>query len=269
MYSGGVIALNGSGNVLWNYPTQAGMKALAVADVNGDGKNEIVASSDETLGAKQGIYLMNGSGSLIWYKQFANDTNSIAIGDIDGDGVNDIVAGTDGGDIFVINGVGSVLWSSSFSNTPISDVAIGDFDGDGRKNEVAACGAYYSLNSGRHDGTWVFDNAGHMIWEFGEKTNFVSLAGGDINADGIDDVVVSTVDLEHSSGGETYALSARTSVGNPYDINGDGVVDMKDIGIAARAFGTSPDDPRWNLLADVNGDGKIDLRDIALIAQHF
>jgi parallel beta-helix repeat protein len=53
------------------------------------------------------------------------------------------------------------------------------------------------------------------------------------------------------------------------DINNDGKVDVKDINIAARAFGSSPGNPRWNPLADVNHDGKVDIRDIALIAKHY
>jgi len=53
------------------------------------------------------------------------------------------------------------------------------------------------------------------------------------------------------------------------DINGDGKVDMTDIAIAGRAFGTVPGDARWNPLADVNLDGKVDLRDIALTAKMF
>jgi squalene-hopene/tetraprenyl-beta-curcumene cyclase len=53
------------------------------------------------------------------------------------------------------------------------------------------------------------------------------------------------------------------------DINGDGKVDMTDIGQAALAFGTVPGDARWNPLADVNLDGKVDLRDIALISKMF
>jgi hypothetical protein len=53
------------------------------------------------------------------------------------------------------------------------------------------------------------------------------------------------------------------------DINGDGKVDMTDIAIAGRAFGTVPGDARWNPLADVNLDGKVDLRDIALISKMF
>lgn len=59
------------------------------------------------------------------------------------------------------------------------------------------------------------------------------------------------------------------------DINGDGKVDMKDIAIAAAAFGTRPGDPRWNPDADITGpiplvpDGQVDMRDISLIAKNF
>lgn len=53
------------------------------------------------------------------------------------------------------------------------------------------------------------------------------------------------------------------------DINGDGKVDMKDIGVAARAYGSVPGDARWNPDADVNGDGRVDIRDIGLIARNF
>jgi hypothetical protein len=53
------------------------------------------------------------------------------------------------------------------------------------------------------------------------------------------------------------------------DINRDGIVDMKDIGIAASSFGSYPGHPRWNSAADLNADGKIDLKDVALVAKNF
>ncbi len=59
------------------------------------------------------------------------------------------------------------------------------------------------------------------------------------------------------------------------DINGDGRVDMRDIAIAAAAFGSSPGTPRWNPNADITGrtylvpDGVVDMRDVALIAKNF
>jgi len=62
---------------------------------------------------------------------------------------------------------------------------------------------------------------------------------------------------------------------NAADINHDYKVDMKDVGIAAHAFGTVPGDLRWNALADITGpitwvpDGKVDMRDIGVLARNF
>ena len=53
------------------------------------------------------------------------------------------------------------------------------------------------------------------------------------------------------------------------DINEDGIVNMRDTSIAARAFGSYPDHPRWNPIADINEDNKVDMRDIAPIARNF
>jgi hypothetical protein len=53
------------------------------------------------------------------------------------------------------------------------------------------------------------------------------------------------------------------------DVNGDGEVDMHDIALAARTFGSYRGHPRWNPIVDINLDGKVNLRDIALIARKF
>lgn len=53
------------------------------------------------------------------------------------------------------------------------------------------------------------------------------------------------------------------------DINGDGKVDMKDVGPAARGFMTTLGMPFYNQNADVTDNDKIDMRDIALVARHF
>jgi thermitase len=53
------------------------------------------------------------------------------------------------------------------------------------------------------------------------------------------------------------------------DLNHDGKVDGRDIIMAARAFATTPGDPRWNSEADINQDGKVDGRDLIVIARKF
>jgi uncharacterized repeat protein (TIGR02543 family) len=53
------------------------------------------------------------------------------------------------------------------------------------------------------------------------------------------------------------------------DVNGDGRVNLIDIAIAAKAFGSTPGSSRWNPAADVNGDGIVDMKDLALIARNI
>jgi len=58
----------------------------------------------------------------------------------------------------------------------------------------------------------------------------------------------------------------------PYDVNYDGSVDGKDIGIVAKAFGSDPGPPvhaRWCFRADVNNDRKVDGKDLAYVCKSF
>ncbi len=69
--------------------------------------------------------------------------------------------------------------------------------------------------------------------------------------------------------GGSNTLSGNITVRLIGDVNGDGKVDLRDLALAARAFGSTPTSPNWNPAADINGDGKVDLKDIALIARNF
>jgi len=55
----------------------------------------------------------------------------------------------------------------------------------------------------------------------------------------------------------------------PADVNGDRVVDIRDITIVALAFGTKPGDDNWNQIADLNDDEVVDIRDITIVALEF
>jgi hypothetical protein len=63
---------------------------------------------------------------------------------------------------------------------------------------------------------------------------------------------------------------------NPYDFDGNGKIDITDVAVVAKAFGSSQSNPqgRWNPKADVYGpngvpDGAVDLFDIAIVAKNF
>jgi len=53
------------------------------------------------------------------------------------------------------------------------------------------------------------------------------------------------------------------------DINADGIVNILDVAIVARAYGSKLGDPSWNPNADVNDDGQINILDIATVAKEY
>lgn len=53
------------------------------------------------------------------------------------------------------------------------------------------------------------------------------------------------------------------------DLNQDGTVNMKDLGMVAKASGTRPGDLRWDAACDINCDFKVDMKDIGAVAKHF
>jgi hypothetical protein len=53
------------------------------------------------------------------------------------------------------------------------------------------------------------------------------------------------------------------------DLNGDGIVDMRDIAIYVRAYGSHAGDPDWNSAADLNYDGVVDMGDVAIIIEDY
>jgi hypothetical protein len=55
----------------------------------------------------------------------------------------------------------------------------------------------------------------------------------------------------------------------PGDCNGDGKVNIFDIIILGKAFGSNTTSPNWDARADMNNDGKVDVFDLVIIARHF
>jgi peptide/nickel transport system substrate-binding protein len=63
-----------------------------------------------------------------------------------------------------------------------------------------------------------------------------------------------------------------TSFSLPADTNYDGKIDMKDIGVTAKSFGSAAGPPigtNWVFRVDFNNDRKIDMKDIGFVAKNF
>jgi hypothetical protein len=52
------------------------------------------------------------------------------------------------------------------------------------------------------------------------------------------------------------------------DVNRDGFINLIDIDLIGDAFGSYPGHPRWNPSADLNSDGVVDMRDVGICVRH-
>jgi FG-GAP repeat len=197
--------------------------ALAVGDVNGDGKGDVaVGTSREDAGGNiyQGrAYIFSGAnGSLLFTLDTPNPQAqagfgySMAVGDMNGDGKADIAAGApsedvdpnvDQGRIYLFSGVdGSLLFTLDNPNPQAQpyfglSLATGDVNGDA-KAEVAVGAPYEHVDANSDQGrAYVFSGAnGSLLFtldipspladaEFG-----YSLAVGEVNSDGRGEIAV-------------------------------------------------------------------------------
>jgi uncharacterized protein YfaS (alpha-2-macroglobulin family) len=64
----------------------------------------------------------------------------------------------------------------------------------------------------------------------------------------------------------TFALKPAI---RPADINGDGVVNILDLALVARAWSSTPSSPSWDPRCDLNKDDRVNIIDITLVAREY
>jgi hypothetical protein len=251
-----------------------GAGSIAIADVNGDGKPDLVVTtcvnSPCTGDGSVGVLLGNGDGTFqtaVTYGSGGVGPGSIAISDVNGDGKPDLVVAnscadstcaTDGSVAVLLgNGDGTFQAAVTYDSGGMQtdSVAVADMNGDGKPDLVLAnlcsnttdCENFgpgsVSVLLGNGDGTFqaaVTYNAGG---------NAFSVAVGDLNGDGKPDVaVLSSCEGTFCSGGVGVLLN-----------NGDGTLQAVVLYSSGGTF------PTTITLADVNGDDKLD----ALVAEEI
>jgi hypothetical protein len=80
-------------------------------------------------------------------------------------------------------------------------------------------------------------------------------------------VAASIVEMEENTG-DNFLVNGEIIVVF-IDVNLDGKIDVMDVAIVAKAYGSYPTHPNWDPRADLDGDGKIDIMDVAMVAIHF
>jgi hypothetical protein len=236
-------------------------RSVAVADINGDGKLDLVVACEgdyPTINPGDiSVLLGNGDGTFQPAQTFAAGITpvSVAVGDFNGDHVPDlVVANWADGTVSVLLGNGDGTFQAArgiATGSHPNSVAVSDFNGDGKLDFAVAnlgdfsCSAdgqcqYVSSNVlvllGNGDGTF---QAGSTLAD-GEGP--LSVAVGDVNGDALPDLVVIS---EVNATGVTHTVAVLLG-------NGDGTFQ------APRAFALA-DGPWYATVGDFNGDGVQDL----------
>ena len=223
--------------------TQTLPSAIVLADMNGDGKPDIV-TTDNSTGLMQ-VRFNTGTA-------FTTTTNNIYLpfypkelvaGDLDGDGKMDLAASdTNGYKVYLIRnrgGGGAFDISYLAYNDYTNHVALADMDGDGKTDILTTTNVLGS--SPRQYQVLIAHNKGGM--SFGDEqylnagTYITSLTTADANGDGKPDIITSdsfssVVSVLLNKGNGTFAPAAN--------YNGAGT-------------------PSYVTVADTNADGKSDL----------
>jgi FG-GAP repeat/Divergent InlB B-repeat domain len=262
-----------------------GRYVSTAGDVNGDGYDEIIVGAPGyTNGQYTGgrVYVFHGSSSGLhssvdWTASGKSSGDNFGrcvsvAGDVNGDGYDDVIIGAPydgtGGKAYVYHGSSTGLsnssdWVAEGSQENawfgISASSSGDVNGDGY-DDVIVGAPHYSNGETWEGAAFVYHgsttglSSTHQWLKEGDQENAnygksVSSAG-DVNADGLSDVIVGADFYDYISDDEGMAF---LYLGTAAGVSTSALLTMR-VGIETAAFGRSV-----STAGDVNGDGFDDM----------
>ncbi len=249
--------------------------SMSFADVNGDGKANIVGrspSGEVEVGLSTGSAFATSTKWTTW-----NTAYSVDFADVNGDGKANIVGRGPTGDVQVGLSTGSAFASSTkwiTWNTGYS-MSFADVNGDGKANIVGRSPSG-EVEVGLSTGSAFATSTKWTTWNTAYSVDFA-----DVNGDGKANIVGRgpTGDVQVGlSTGSAFATSTKWTTWNTAysvdfaDVNGDGKADIfgrdsgEDVQVAPSTGSTFSTSSTWTVwsspysldLADASGDGRAD-----------
>jgi FG-GAP-like repeat len=163
---------------------------VAIGDLNGDHRPDLVATSDPADGQVVSVLLSRADGTYVRHDELTDlGPAAVAIGDLNRDGKPDLVTANQGqGNVSVLLNEGGGSFSADReyegAGTPVS-VAIRDLNGDRKPDLATANDAENSVSLLLNRGNGTFRWARELRTGRGPE----SVAVGDLNGDGRPDLV--------------------------------------------------------------------------------
>lgn len=173
--------------VEWNRGSQFGFQ-LRLADIDGDGRDELVASQGWSSVQAWDVDLQ----AVKWQYPADHDVAAVRALDVTGDGVPEVLVG-DGqwGAIHALDGdSGAQLWEAPNPEHGVTDIGVSDPDGDGIIELLWGAGA----TSSGPDYMYVINVANRAVeyQSFDMSSQFAAVDVGDVDNDGRAEIVVSS-----------------------------------------------------------------------------
>lgn len=220
------------------------MKSLAVGDVTGDARDDIVVSvsSEDGSGRVAIVFEQTRAGPLAAARYLSASTGAdnpgLALGDTDGDGINDIVVGHRTG-LVTFNAAKGYAATATSGTVDGQYLAVLDVDRDGVKDVFAQS---WSFGGGVYLGDGRTGMRQAQLLDTGAWGSN-SLRSGDLTGDGIADVLLASPQGEQL-GFWVYPGLAAGGLGAP-------------VFHEVRSFPV--DGPEAATIGDFNGDGRADV----------